>query len=80
MANDRQNCQMVRVAGNRDTTPGSCEPGGAAEPHRVFLCAGWKGAHRRYKPRAQARGPGPLASLALAPGRSVSITLPDKLL
>jgi len=30
---------MVRVAGNRDTTPGSCEPGGAAEPHRVFLCA-----------------------------------------
>jgi len=39
MAGDRQNCQMVRVAGNRDTTPGSCEPGGAAEPRRVFSCA-----------------------------------------
>jgi len=40
-ARDLQNCQMVRAAGNRGATPGSCEPGGAAEPHRVFSCANW---------------------------------------
>ena len=34
-----RNCQMVRAAGNRNATPGSYEPGGAVEPHRVFLCA-----------------------------------------
>ena len=56
---------MVRVAGNRDTTPGSCEPGGAAEPHRVFyarrdsFCAGIAGVGSLIK--APLREPGDAA-------------------